>query len=129
MPTLNNAVPKYRKHRPSGQAVVTICGRDHYLGPHGTKASKAEYDRLVGEWMATGREGPPPEPEALTVTELLARYWRFAKQHYRLPDGTPSDTLEVTKPALRMLKELYGDLAGGRKGPGRVWKSAAQTRL
>ena len=40
MPRYVNAVPKYRKHRASGQAIVTIHGRDHYLGPHGTKASR-----------------------------------------------------------------------------------------
>ena len=45
MPKLTNSVPKYRKHRASGQAVVTLNGRDHYLGPHGTKASRIEYDR------------------------------------------------------------------------------------
>ena len=33
MPTLKHSVPKYRKHRASGQAVVTISGHDHYLGP------------------------------------------------------------------------------------------------
>lgn len=59
MPRLTNAVPKYRKHRASGQAIVTITGRDHYLGPHGTKASKAEYDRLVTEWLASGRPSIP----------------------------------------------------------------------
>ena len=117
MPKLKNSVPKYRKHKASGQAVVTIAGNDRYLGKYGTKPSKMLYDRLVGEWLATGREAPPPDPEALTVTELLARYWRFAKQHYRLPNGTPSDTLEVTKPALRMLKELYGDLVADDFGP------------
>jgi hypothetical protein len=42
-------------HRASGQAVVTIAGQDHYLGPHGTTASRIEYDRLVGEWLAAGR--------------------------------------------------------------------------
>ena len=47
MPKLSTAVPKYRKHRASKQAVVTINGRDHYLGPHGTKASRLKYDRLV----------------------------------------------------------------------------------
>jgi hypothetical protein len=31
MPKLTKAVPKYRKHRASGQAVVTIAGQDHYL--------------------------------------------------------------------------------------------------
>ncbi len=37
MPILKNAVPKYRKHRATGQAVVTLNGRDFYLGPHGTQ--------------------------------------------------------------------------------------------
>ena len=58
MPRLTNSVPKYRKHRASRQAVVTLDGRDFYLGPHGTKASKREYDRVVGEWQANGRTLP-----------------------------------------------------------------------
>ena len=59
MPNSNDRIPKYRKHRASGQAVVTLNGRDCYLGPHGTKASQIEYDRLhrrmVGRWPPTGR--------------------------------------------------------------------------
>ncbi len=51
MPTLTQCNPKYRKHRASGQAIVTLHGVDHYLGPHGTKASKAEYDRLIAQWL------------------------------------------------------------------------------
>lgn len=58
MPRLSHALPKYRKHRGSGQAVVTLNGRDRYLGPYGTKASKREYDRLTGEWLANGRYPP-----------------------------------------------------------------------
>ena len=50
-----NSIPKYRKHKGSGQAVVCIAGKAHYLGPHGTKGSQLEYDRLVGEWIAAGR--------------------------------------------------------------------------
>ena len=38
MPRLTNSTPKYRKHRHSGQAVVTLAGKDHYLGKYGTKA-------------------------------------------------------------------------------------------
>ena len=34
--TKQGAPPTYRKHRPSGQAVVTLSGRDFYLGPHGS---------------------------------------------------------------------------------------------
>jgi hypothetical protein len=49
MPRLVQALPKYRKHKASGQAVVTLNGVEHYLGPHGTKASKTRYDRLIAE--------------------------------------------------------------------------------
>jgi hypothetical protein len=42
MPRLVNRSPSYRKHKASGQAVVTIGGRDVYLGPYGTKASKGD---------------------------------------------------------------------------------------
>jgi hypothetical protein len=55
MPRLTNSNPSYRKHKASGQALVTIGGQDMYLGPHGTKTSKSEYDRLIGEWLANGR--------------------------------------------------------------------------
>ncbi len=55
MPRLIRATPKYCHHGASGQAVVTIQGRDYYLGPHGTKASKIECDRLVGECLAHSR--------------------------------------------------------------------------
>ena len=49
MSTLSRFAPKYCKHKASGQAVVSLNGKDHYLGPHGTAVSKREYDRLVGE--------------------------------------------------------------------------------
>ena len=46
-------IPKYRKHS-SGQARVTLGGQTFYLGRHGSKASKAKYNRLLGEFIATG---------------------------------------------------------------------------
>jgi hypothetical protein len=80
MPRLSAATPKYRKHRASGQAIVTIQERDHYLGPYGSRASKVEYDRLVGEWLVAGRpSGPLPTPSAITTTEVIAAFRRFAK--------------------------------------------------
>ena len=51
-------VPKYRLHRPSGEAHVTIDGQDFYLGPYKSKASYVEYDRLINEWLAGGRRLP-----------------------------------------------------------------------
>src|SRR5262245_48928564 len=77
--------PSYRLHRPSGQAVVTLDNRDHYLGPHGSTASRREYDRLVGQWMVNAptlvKRGAAPS--SLTITELIARYWAFAQERYQ----------------------------------------------
>ena len=52
---MSKSVPSYRHHKPTGQAVVTLNGKDFYLGPWKSKASIAEYDRLIGEWLANGR--------------------------------------------------------------------------
>ena len=71
MPRRSQSLPKYRKHRASGQAVVNLAGRDHYLGPHGTQTSRREYDRLVGEWMAQGRPTHPTRSVCdITVVEI-----------------------------------------------------------
>ena len=73
-------VPSYRRHKPSGQAVVTLNGGDIYLGKWNTRASRTEYDRLIGEWLAGGRCLPPrDEQNHLTVAEVALRFWRFAK--------------------------------------------------
>ncbi len=50
--------PAYRRHKQSGQAIVTLSGKDVYLGPHGTKASRIEHGRVIGEWLANGRQLP-----------------------------------------------------------------------
>ena len=118
MPRLTQSVPSYRKHRGSGQAVVTLSGVDHYLGPHGTKASKIAYDRLIGEWLAGGRVLDQPQDE-LTVTELIARYWRFAKAHYQ-KNGRCTRVTPAIKAAMRYLREWYGKEPAVEFGPVRL---------
>ena len=39
-------IPRYRRHS-SGQARVTLGGKDHLLGPYGSPASREAYERLV----------------------------------------------------------------------------------
>ena len=51
MPASPRKIPAYRLHKPTGQAVVTLNGRDFYLGRHGSPASRDEYDRLIAEWL------------------------------------------------------------------------------
>jgi hypothetical protein len=58
LPRLTQAIPRYRCHKASGQAVVTIAGRDHYLGPWRSKASKVEY--LVNGWLGDDERIPNP---------------------------------------------------------------------
>lgn len=103
-----SAPPSYRLHKPTGQAIVLLSGKMFYLGPYGTKVSKAEYDRVVGEWLAAGRMLPSKEASAapLTIVELCAAYLRFATGYYRKDKGTTSE-VERIGAALRIVKELY----------------------
>lgn len=118
MPRLTKSLPRYRKHKQSGQAIVTLNGRDyHLLGPYGTTASKREYDRLLSEWLQRGRHLPPTVSEvALTVTELIVAYLEFAKGYYRKDGKTTSEYLAIVS-ALRHVKNLYGNKPVTEFGP------------
>lgn len=107
MPKINaDKLPKYRLHGPSGQAVVTLSGKDHYLGRHGTKASRMEYDRVIQQWLSNGRS-LPPVGEDTTIVEMLAAFRRFALQHYR-KDGRVTGEVSNIDHSIRPLKLLYG---------------------
>jgi integrase len=106
-------VPKYRHHKPSGQAVATFGGKDFYLGPWKAATSKAEYSRRLAEWYAAGCPTfATPEPCALTVVELIELYWSYVKTTYS------AETRESTiKPTLRRLRVLYGPTLATQFGP------------
>lgn len=94
------SLPKYRKHR-SGNARVTLGGKDHYLGPYGSPESKREYQRLCAEWVANGFRLPDEEGPML-VTELCTAYFTDAKQRL-----APS-SLDPIKWTLKVWKSVYG---------------------
>jgi hypothetical protein len=106
MPRLESATPKYRLHKASDQAVVTLDGKDHYLGPHGTKISKLAYDRVVGEWLAAGRQIAGYTD--LSISEMLAAYKRHCRDYYRGPDGNLTDEIRNIELAMQPLRDLYG---------------------
>jgi integrase len=116
-------VPSYRRHKQSGQAIVSLPDgqggrRDFLLGKYGTAASRAEYARVLAEWEAAGRTIPTPIVASdLVVTELIDQFWIHAKQHYRRPDGSPAHELSDFKYSLRPLKHLYGVTAAKDFGP------------
>jgi integrase len=120
MPRVNvDFVPSYRKHKPTGQAVVTLNGKDHYLGHYGTAASRAEYDRLIAEWLACDRQ-LPDEAGRRTINELILDYLRHAYKYYRRPDGTPTAEVGCLKLALRALRKLYGGIDADAFGPSQL---------
>lgn len=106
--------PSYRLHRPTGQAVVTIDGKDRYLGRHGTAASRAEYDRLVAEWLANGRR--LPAARGLSVNELVVAYFRHAESYY-VKDGLPTSEVDTLRQALHILRWEYGESGASAFGP------------
>ncbi len=119
MPRLTRAVPRYSKHRASGQAVVTLSGQDFYLGPHGTKASKLEYDRVIAEWLARGRRPlnrGDGESAELTNVELIVRYKRHAEGYYRKGGKVTAEVACIIS-AVRFVKQLYGRESVNEFGP------------
>jgi integrase len=99
MPRLLKSAPKYCRHKASGQAIVTLSGVDHYLGPYGSKASRLEYDRLIAEWLAAGR-----------------RHWRYAQSYYQ-KNGRPTKSIERVRIALRLLRTSYATVHVANFGP------------
>ena len=130
MPKLKAQLPKYRHHRASGQAIVTLDGRDFYLGPFGTSASKQGYDRLLTEWLANGRrlEAPSTPMTGITVVEVTDRYLDHAKGYYRKPDGTPTSEYDSMVQALRPLNQMYARMSAAEFGP-RALKAVRQAMI
>jgi hypothetical protein len=47
--TTVSTLPKYRHHKGTGQAIVQVNGRRHYLGKWNTQASKERYAAFIAE--------------------------------------------------------------------------------
>jgi hypothetical protein len=116
MPRHTQSNPRYCRHRASGQAIVTIHGKDIYLGPWSTKASKAEYDRIIGEWLANGRQKPKAGSD-LAIVELVERFKVYAEGYYRDAAGNPSREAENYKSVMALLVRLYGSTQAADFGP------------
>lgn len=76
-------VPSYPHHKSDGRAVVTIAGRDYYLGKYNSKESKLAYDKLIREWRAAGQSTSFGHTGGgVTVAMLLADYIDHCEVHY-----------------------------------------------
>ena len=121
--------PGLRLHKPSGRAVVTLDGKDHYVGKWDTPEAKERYHRLVAEWLEGKRTGAESraadqakgltgnQTPTLTVAALILAFWKHAEVHYRSQDGTPTGELENFRHSLRPLRKLYGMTPAAAFGP------------
>lgn len=108
--------PKYRHHKAKNLAVVTINGRDIYLGKYGSAASKAEYRRLVAEYFETGGVARTNSAEAISVVEVIAAYLKFARGYYRKA-GKVTREYNLIVECCRFIKPLYGRKPAAEFGP------------
>ena len=124
---LNCSVPRMSKHA-SGQAVVRLAGKDHYLGRFCSPDAQARYDALIAEWLSRGRVLAPADAGDLSINELVLAYWRqHVDPHYR-KNGKPTSEVSCIGAALRFLKEAYGLTAVSDFGPLRL-KAIRETMI
>lgn len=119
VPTRSLRTPSYRLHKPTKQAVVTLDGRDFYLGRYDSPESRVEYDRLIAEWLFNGRRLSPVQSAGgsdSTINELLLAYLRYADGYY-VKAGKPTKEAANIRLAVRPLRQLYGHTVAQEFGP------------
>lgn len=131
MPRLaGNKVPSLRLHKKSGQAVVTLSGKDCYCGPHGSKESVSRYNQYVAEWLANGRHMPniaatrgrPGKQSSgcIAICQLCERYLDDRREYFGGSDGRPSRSYARVKIVVKLLMNHYPDLPVDEFGPLRL---------
>ncbi|WP_413430906.1 tyrosine-type recombinase/integrase [Crateriforma spongiae] len=109
MPRKRSTAPGYRYHV-SGQAVVTLDGRNFYLGEHGSPQSWAKYYALLAEYNANGQRMPEQvethkSDQPVTVRCLTAEFREHAKVRYAKNAGELSRYGSLCS----VLEDEYGD--------------------
>jgi hypothetical protein len=107
-------LPKYCRHKGTGQAYVTLKGREVYLGCYNSPKSRERYDRLILEWR---QEHDHTECYSLTVGQLCMEFLGFAAEYYRSEDGEPTTELQGFRYSLKPLCEMYRTVSVSEFGP------------
>ena len=117
-------VPKYRLHKQSGQAIVTIGDRDHLLGKRNSPGSRQKYNQLIARWFSAGRSdaGFVAIERAIgnsgrTVDDVIAAFGLHAQRHYCHSDGLPTSEIGNFRDVLCVLRKLYDSSQADLFGP------------
>ncbi len=107
-------VPKLRLHKPTGQGVVTLSGKDFYLGRYDSAEARQLYAKLLPEWESTNRSITFGEPvECLTMAQIALSYLDYAKSYH----GTDSREYNHCRRAVKPISELYSNHSASQFGP------------
>ena len=108
--------PSYRLHRPSGQAVVTLRGRDIYLGRFDSPESHQRFAEVMRD-HADGRPVIVLGSAGITVAEAVVIYLDHARRYYRDSKGQSTGQLPRIQRALTTLVQLHASLRLAELGP------------
>jgi len=87
-----------------------LNGKDHYLCPYGSKASRDEYDRLISEWLTRGRSFPgPAASKVITVAELAKAFMQSGVM--------PDSHADTHRAVIELSVRLYGTVDASQFGP------------
>ena len=117
MPKLNGSVPKMRTKCVNSNKynLVTLNGKDIYLGKAGTAKAKREYERVIGEWLAAGRQ-VENNPQFVEVAEVCVDYTKKAGKYYR-KNGVNTNEYRIAKNIMKDLRAMYGRTLAAEFGP------------
>jgi hypothetical protein len=102
-----NRIPALRLHKSTGQGRVTIQGKDHYCGKHGTIQCEVEYNRLLKEHGYL-KESRLPDNTLMTVDVLALKFLEHAKSYYLRADGTETNEVHNFRQALKIAVRVHG---------------------
>ena len=77
----------------------------YYLGKYGSETSRREYDRIIGEFLANGRQAFH-DPDEILIESLVVSFLDYVEKECNY---CPSSLLRINRP-LQLLNELYGKI-------------------
>lgn len=103
--------PKLRYHKASKRYVVTVNGKDVYLGYDQAEA-QIQYHEMMANVAAGIPAIAPPDPDGLFVCELIERYVLDREQYYK----RNPQAFERGKAVLKVLNRTFGHFRPGQFG-------------
>ena len=105
--------PVYRHHKAHNCAVVTLGGKNHYLGAYESPESHEKYFRLISEWRRNAAVNPPSPLSAshdtrpMLVNGLILAYFGHVQVYY-VKHGEPTSEQDNIRQALRFVRQVHG---------------------